>query len=54
MDGVGGEGGGGNAGLEAEAVREFPASGVLSYLNPLSYRANAQPPARWVCDAGGG
>lgn len=41
-----GEGLSGGGGLEAAVVREFPASGVLSYLNPLSYRANAQPPAR--------
>lgn len=34
-------------------VREFPASGVLAYLNPLNYRANAQPPARSVSGCGG-
>lgn len=43
-----GASGGGGGGLEAVVVREFPASGVLAYLNPLSYRANAQPPARCV------
>lgn len=44
---AGGDGGAALGGrLDAEVVKEFPASGMLSYLNPLSYRATAQVPAR--------
>ena len=44
---AGGDGGAALGGrLDAEVVKEFPAAGMLSYLNPLSYRATAQVPAR--------
>jgi len=39
--------------VQAEVVRELPASGYLSYLNPLAYRQAAQPPSSPVVALGG-
>ena len=54
---MGGANAGGGAGgpphMGAEVVRELPSGSLMSFLNPLAYRSNAQPVASPVVAVAG-